>query len=68
MTEQEKQNLTHQCRIVIERWITKHRRDNVNVPSGDEYVEVWQHAINKAAPAIVEPRKVGRPKKVASET
>jgi hypothetical protein len=43
--------------------LAKHRRDNVNIPTGEEYAEVWAAAVIQCHSTFLQPRSPGRPRK-----
>ena len=63
MNESETENLIHQFRRLMERAVSKHRRENVIIPTPEEYVYCLAQAVVQVSPGIMEVRRPGRPRK-----
>jgi hypothetical protein len=61
MTEDFRNNTTHQMRLAIERFTAKHRRENPQCPTPHEYLDCWAQALLEANQSILYPRRPGRP-------
>lgn len=63
MTENEKTNLVAKLSSHILRFINKERRENVIVPTGEEYMDCLEMALDEIEKGVLQPRKPGRPPK-----